>query len=130
MPFLGNFCPFPQKAPTVVLVLLSHEAHYGGTQKTLMGPESLTPNWGRNCIDGALFSSTRQNGYCMLSDKLFFFFFSTESNLITFSDPSSKVLRVALFFVRVPSLFLFFFPVSKDGTEDGRTRRQTANQGG
>lgn len=87
MPFLGNFCPFPHKAPTVVSGLLSHEAHYGGTQRTLMGPESLTPNWGRNCTDCALLSST-QNAYCMLSDNLFFFF-STASNVITFCDKSS-----------------------------------------
>lgn len=58
MPFLGNFCPFPHKAPTVASGLLSHEAHYGGTQRTLMGPESLTPNWGRNCTDCALLSAT------------------------------------------------------------------------
>lgn len=72
MQFLGNFCPFPQKASTVVSVLLSHEANYGGTQRTLMGPESLTPNWGRNCIDSALLSSTWQNGYYMLSNNVFF----------------------------------------------------------
>lgn len=31
-----------------------------------MGPESLTPNWGRNCIDRALLSCKQPNGYCML----------------------------------------------------------------
>lgn len=52
----------------MVSVLLSHEAHYRETQRRLMGPESLTPNWGRNCIDTALLSSTQPNGYCMLED--------------------------------------------------------------
>lgn len=70
MPFLGNFCPFPHKAPTVASGLLSHEAHYGGTQRTLMGPESLTPNWGRNCTDCALLSATR-HVCCMFWDNVF-----------------------------------------------------------
>lgn len=123
MPFLGNFCLFLQKAPTVVSVLLSHEAHYGGTQRTLMGPESLTPNWGRNCIDSELLGSTRQKRLLYVVGQSVFL--STENILLTFSDQSSKKWFTSYSFLPVSFVF---FPVSKGRTEDERLT--TANWGG
>lgn len=38
----------------MVSFLSSHGARYGRNERRLMGPESLTSNWGRNCIDCAL----------------------------------------------------------------------------